>query len=126
MKRFILVLVLLITANIVFAQNQVVANKSFEINTNNTSIGTITFNSNGTSGNLRFQERGGIFAEIINVTIKENPLGSYEIFFLRTGAYKQYYNGWISSDGKIITGYLINVNENITTIEKFPFYATKT
>ncbi|HEY4759619.1 MAG TPA: hypothetical protein VIH42_03470 [Thermoguttaceae bacterium] len=93
------------------------------MNTNNTSTVTLTFNPDGVTGNYVCE------ADNINTLIQDikvsspQKLGSREITFIRVDKYRQMYSGLISSDGTLIAGFLINMNDYIPTNEKFPFYA---
>ena len=102
-----------------------VAGKTFKINTNNTSDGFLVIDASGRTGRLSFPSEG-IDAEIVNVQVSQpGTLKSREIRFERRGKFKQIYIGWISSDGKIIAGHLVNKNVHIRTSEKFPFFAVE-
>ena len=79
--------------------------------------------SNCLSGQFDFS--GGTYSVTRMKISSPNRYGTREIVFMRNDAYRQYYNGWISGDGNVISGYLINVNNNIPSIEKFPFFAKK-
>ena len=103
-----------------------IAGAVYRVNVNNDSPsidGTFTIANNCLSGQVEYS---GVAYSVLRMKVSSpNRFGSREISFMRNDAYRQYYNGWISSDGNLITGYLINVNNNITSIEKFPFYAMK-
>ena len=102
-----------------------IANYQYQIETNNSSIGTFTINQDCLSGKLIFPA-DGINADVIRITIgSKGRYGSREISFLRNDTYTQLYTGWLSSDNKVISGNLVNLNKKMPSLEKFPFFATR-
>jgi hypothetical protein len=97
----------------------------WDINANNSSVGTLTLVNNGTSGHLYYTIEQ-MYEPLEKVLILSGGGGlTKSITFTRGGLYRQVYEGWISTDGCIMSGYLINDNLNMPHLDKYPFIAKK-
>jgi hypothetical protein len=96
----------------------------WDVDTNNTSVGTLTFADGGTAGVLRIDGYEDAL-EKIQVTPAGVGYSTQAIRFVRTGTWYQLYEAVISTNGCLMTGYLIDLNSQIAVLDRFPFWAKK-
>jgi hypothetical protein len=96
----------------------------WDFDTNNTSFGTLEFSGGGTAGTFRADGYEDALDKI-QVTSAGVEYTTRTIRFVRTGTWYQLYEAVISANGCVMTGYLVDINSQITVLDKFPFWAKK-